>query len=271
MTEIIEQVPSAEQAIEYEVRLPLYEGPLDVLLRLIERRELEISTISLALVTDQFLAYVAALQEPDAKLLASFLSVAAKLLFIKSQALLPAPPAPVVSADEDEDVGAELVRRLQEYKAVQDLARQLRERESEGLRSYLRQVSLQSRPKFQPKTPSLGLEGVSLNQLLTLVHKRMQLALPLQNEPELIPHQITLAEKVLELGEKVLRVEPGGRLGLWPILLEARSRLEVIVTFTAVLDLMRRNIIETEQDEAFSEIWLLRWGEKPRSAADEAE
>src|SRR5215212_4635661 len=102
----------------YAVRLPDFEGPLDVLLRLIEKRELEISKVALAAVADQFLAYVNQLRQPEPQVLASFLVVAAKLLYIKSLALLPQPVvAPPATADE-EDVAAELVQRLEEYRAV---------------------------------------------------------------------------------------------------------------------------------------------------------
>ena len=182
----------------YAVRLPDFAGPLDVLLRLIEKRELEISKVALAAVADQFLEYVNQLRQPEPQVLASFLVVAAKLLYIKSLALLPqAVVAPPATADE-EDVAAELVQRLEEYRAVQAAALRLRERESAGLRSYEHPAPL-TRPVFTPATPDLGLEGVTLAQLVRLVHRRMQLALPLEAPPQLIPHEITLEEKVAEI------------------------------------------------------------------------
>src|SRR5689334_24048 len=101
----------------YAVRLPDFEGPFDVLLRLIEKRELDISKGELGAADDQLLEYVNQLRQPEPLVLASYLVVAAKLLYIKSQALLPQPVvAPPPTADE-EDVAAELVQRLEEYRA----------------------------------------------------------------------------------------------------------------------------------------------------------
>lgn len=238
---------------DYAVHLPDFEGPLDVLLRLIEKRELEISKVALAEVADQFLDYVNQLREPEPRLLASFLVVAAKLLYIKSQALLPQPRLALPpGAEEEEDVGAELVRRLEEYRAIQAAAGRLREREQQGWRSYTHPAPL-GKPVVAPATPSLGLEGVTLTQLVRLVHRRMQLALPLEPVPTVIPHEITLDEKVADLHAR-LAAAPNGTLAVWPLLEEARSRLEVVVTFMAVLELVRRHAILATQDTAFGEI-----------------
>jgi segregation and condensation protein A len=238
---------------DYAVRLPDFEGPLDVLLRLIEKRELEISKVALAEVADQFLDYVNQLQEPEPRLLASFLVVAAKLLYIKSQALLPQPRVALPpGAEDDEDVGAELVRRLEEYRAIQAAAGHLREREQQGLRSYLHPAPL-GKPAVPPAAPGLGLEGVTLAHLVRLVHRRMQLALPLEPPPAILPHEITLDEKVAELRAR-LAVAPDGTLAVWPLLEAAQSRLEVVVTFMAVLELARRHAILATQATAFGEI-----------------
>src|SRR5579859_4846154 len=127
------------QSSRYVVRLPVFEGPLDLLLHLIEKRQMEITTISLVAVTDQYLAY---LQQWNSELLplanmASFVSIAARLLFIKSQYLLPHAPK------EEENSGGEgavamaeeLQRHLVEYKLAKDIARVLRQREEAGLQT----------------------------------------------------------------------------------------------------------------------------------------
>lgn len=245
----------------YAVRLPDFEGPLDVLLRLIERQELEISKVSLALVADQFLDYVAALPAPEPRVLASFMVVAAKLLLIKSQALLPRPPPVAVPEDEEEDVGAELVRRLEEYRAFQQTARTLRERDATGQRSYVRPATLAGRRRAT-RPATLGLEGVTLNLLTRLVNRRLQLQLPLMEAPTVIPHEITLGEKVAELEDHLRAAGPGGAVAVWPLLLAAGSRAEIVITFMAVLELLRRRLATAEQDEAFGEI-LLRVGGPP--------
>jgi Segregation and condensation protein ScpA len=119
----------------YTVQLPVFEGPLDLLLHLIERAELDITRVALAQVTDQFLGYLAAMQERHMDEVVSFLVIAARLLQIKSEALLPRPPQREAG---EEDPGEELARQLRLYKAFKKSAEFLQQRESLGLRSYLR-------------------------------------------------------------------------------------------------------------------------------------
>src|SRR5215470_5754165 len=126
----------------YIVHLPVFEGPLDLLLHLIERRQMEITTISLVAVTDQFLEYVRDWpgEEPPLARLAEFITVGAKLLFIKSRSLLPQPTRAedVSEADEAMAEAEELRRHLLEYKLAKEIARLLREREAAGLMSFPR-------------------------------------------------------------------------------------------------------------------------------------
>ncbi len=243
----------------FAVRLPDFAGPLDVLLRLIERQELEISQVSLARVADGFLAYAAALREPEPGVLAGFMVIAAKLLLIKSQSLLPrpVPPAPA-PADEEEDVAAELVRRLEAYRAIQQTARELRSRDETGLHSYARPTAVAGRRKPVPRPPTLGLEGVTLERLTRLVNRRLQLHLPPAEPPAVIPHEITLAEKVAALEGHLAAAGPDGSVDLWPLLLAASSRAEVVILFMAVLELLRRGLAVAEQADEFGAIVLRR-------------
>src|SRR5215207_1012312 len=120
----------------YTLQLPDFAGPLDLLLRLIEKDELQITTISLAAVADQYLAYVRDLADPDPLTVAEFLAIAAQLLLIKSRALLPRPDPPV--AIPDEDSGEQLARQLKEYQRFKQAAAQLRAWENEGRRTWER-------------------------------------------------------------------------------------------------------------------------------------
>ena len=141
-----------------------------MLLRLIEKRELEISKVALAAVADQFLDYVNQLRQPEPRVLASFLVVAAKLLYIKSQALLPQPVV-VPPHGGRRRCGAELVRRLEEYRA--DAGGRAAACASGKARAY---AATPTRPRCPagrfPGPPALGLEGVTLAQLVRLVHRR---------------------------------------------------------------------------------------------------
>jgi segregation and condensation protein A len=121
----------------YTVQIEGFEGPLDLLLRLIEREELDITTLALARVADAYLAYVRAMPAPDPADLSAFLLIAARLLLIKSRALLPRqpPPAPPDSSIDDAE---QLVRQLREYQRYKQVAAVLRLWETEGRRSYAR-------------------------------------------------------------------------------------------------------------------------------------
>jgi len=121
----------------YQVRLPAFEGPLDLLLQLIEREKLDISSISLAQVADQFLAYVRELEHIDADTLVDFLVVASRLVWIKSHLLLPQPARPG-DDEREEDPAEALARQLREYKRFKAAASALRSIEEAGSHTYLR-------------------------------------------------------------------------------------------------------------------------------------
>ena len=121
----------------YQISLPVFSGPLDLLLHLIERQEFDITTISLVKVTEQYLAQIEQLKENRLENLIDFLVVAARLVQIKSRALLP--QAPLYPGDEEEEDPAEaLVRQLKAYKRFKQAAMWLQQREEAGLRTYLR-------------------------------------------------------------------------------------------------------------------------------------
>lgn len=243
----------------FQVRLEVFEGPLDLLLKLIERKQLEISRVSLAEVTDGFLAYLEAYPDMPPGPMASFVWVASKLLWIKSQALLPRSQV-LRSEDGEEDPGDELVRRLEAYRKVQEAARWLKSRDTQGLRSYERPVSLGIPRKEQSaEGVGTGLDRVTLAKLALMVQKRMQLgmqAMPVADAPK--AHAITVAEKVARLRARLRRVKSGERVPLGRDFAEATacSRTELVVLFLAVLEIIRRKLGQAEQDEAFGEIWL---------------
>ncbi|HEY0072414.1 MAG TPA: segregation/condensation protein A [Chloroflexia bacterium] len=249
----------------FQVHLEVFEGPLDLLLKLIERRQLDISKVALAEVTDAFLSYMSAHPDMPPAPMASFVWVASKLLWIKSQALLPRPPA-ARTEDDDEDPGDELVRRLEAYKRVQEAAKWLRGREVAGLRSYERPASLEpqpvaSRPRLSTEEMGNGLDGVTLVKLVKMVQKRMQLGMPVvPTGTATRGHVITVADKVAYLRKRLAPLKKGERLALGMEFAEAsmRSRTELVVLFLALLELIRRKMGVAEQDEAFGEIWLRR-------------
>ncbi len=231
---------------EYAVHLDSFEGPLDLLLRLIEKAELDITTISLAKVTDQYLAYIRQLDVIHPDLLADFLVVAAKLILIKSRALLPRPPKP---EEEEEDVGGDLVRQLEEYRRFKEASQHLREREAAGLRSYVRLAP----PPAQPKGLAPG--EVSLADLLAALEQALGSVPTVPVSTVVSPVRITIDDKIRAI-ETALTTSD--RVHFAGLLMRARSRVEVVVTFLAILELIKRGRVVAQQDEAFGEIYITR-------------
>src|SRR5215208_3871677 len=148
--------------LNYRVQTPLYEGPLDLLLNLIERAELDITAVSLASVTDQYLSYIHALEQVSADEISAFLVIAAKLLQIKSEALLPRPP---VREYGEEDLGRSLVDQLKLYKRFKEIGVLLSGRQDANLRTFLR---IAPPPKVEPK---LDLSNLTLEKLVAVAEE----------------------------------------------------------------------------------------------------
>jgi segregation and condensation protein A len=231
----------------YTVQLPVYAGPLDLLLQLIERDELDITRVSLAQVTDQFLAYLKVLESMNLGDIADFLVIAARLILIKSEALL---PRPVERQPGEEDPGDELARQLIAYKRYKEIAATLHRREEAGLRTYLR---LAPPPKLEA---TLDLSGVTTLDLLAAVQHALALA---PDKPELgtvvAPPKVTIRDQI-RLIARSLRTG-GGTAAFQAMLVQARSRMEIVVTFLAVLELIKRRKIEAKQEQPFGEIQLV--------------
>ena len=239
------------EQIDYTFQTGAFEGPLDLLLRLIERDELDVTTIALAQVADQYLAHVRAIPARDPAALSAFLVIAARLLLIKSRALLPRPAAPsVASAALDE--GEELVRQLREYQRFKQAAMLLRTWQEAGLRSYSRQAA----PVLPILTTSEQLD-VTLGDMLAAIQRRMQLVLPLA-----VPTVAVPTAKVITVPEMAARI--AARLATQPwidfedLLSAATTRVEIVVALWTVLEMLKRRAIVVEQQELFGRIAIGR-------------
>ena len=232
----------------YQVALPVFEGPLDLLLHLIEREELDITQVSLAQVTNQYLDYLARLSERDPDSLADFLVVAAKLLLIKSRVLLPQPPSLAVS--DDDDVGEDLVRQLLDYKRFKEAAGWLQDLEASGLSSYVR---LAGPPALEPE---VDLGDVTLDDLLLAVRQVLAIKPPAASVNDTVaPVVITIAEQI-DLIER--RTEAGRPVSFRRLLERATSRLEVIVTLLALLEMVKQLRVTMRQGQLFGDILIVR-------------
>ncbi len=231
----------------FQVKLPDFEGPLDLLLYLIEREELDITRVSLAKVTGAYLEYIHVLEQLQVDQVADFLVVAAKLLLIKSEALLPRPPS--TPSSEEEDVGDDLVRQLLLYKQYKESARQLGDREAAGLHTYIR---VAPPPKIDAK---LDLSNITVDMLIKAVRNVLEIEPPGPAVGTVVkPFTLTIRDQ-MNLIERILRYRPN--ISFKRMLRRARDRVEIIVTFLAVLELLRRHKVDVVQEQIFGDILIL--------------
>jgi segregation and condensation protein A len=229
----------------FELKLPIFEGPLDLLLHLIEKEELDITTVSLVQVTDQYLAHIHSREAINLDALADFVAIGAKLIYLKSRALLPRAPAEAEA--EEEEVGRELTEMLREYKKFRDVAFALRAIEDEGLRAYRRTA-----PPPDVPLPS-GLDKVTLDRLLKLFRDALN-RLPAEPATTIERDRVTVRQKAQEI-EEALRTE--GQVSFRRLVLACRSRLEIVVSFLAVLHLIKAGRVWGQQEELFGDISLV--------------
>ncbi len=231
----------------YQVKLEVFEGPLDLLLSLIRRQELEITAISLAAVTDQYLAYMEQLQEIDPGAVASFLEVAAQLVLIKSRSLLPR-PAGDRAEEAEEDPAEVLAQRLREYAQFKEAAQALRSREARGLRAYVRVAP----PPELPRRVDFG--DVSLEDLLAAVREALDARPSAPPVSEVVePVTVTIDERIRAIRQAL---SDGQSVTFRFLLHDCRSRIEIIVTFLGLLELMKAREVAVRQDALFGEITI---------------
>jgi segregation and condensation protein A len=234
-----------KQTSIYKVETPIYEGPLDLLLHLIESAQLDITTLALAHVTDQYLVHMRRLQELKADEVSAFIVIAAKLVQIKSEALLPRPPD---REPGEEDPGEALARQLRIYKQYRNIAEQLKQRTELGLHTYLR---LTPPPKIEG---TVDLSGINIHDLLAAAKMailRAQKKTLLNNV--VAPARITIREKITQISTILRRQK---RVTFWNLLGKKKSRIDIVVTFLALLELIKRHLVHAEQESIFGEIQL---------------
>lgn len=236
---------ATHQVSGYKVATTVYEGPLDLLLQLIERAELDITKLALAQVTDQYLAHMSSLADREPDEVSAFLVIATRLLQIKSEALLPRPPA---RQPEEEDPGEALARQLITYKRFKEIAEILKEREGDGLRTYLR---LAPPPKVEAR---IDLSEVTIADILQAARQAFLKADTRQELGTVVTApRVTIREKI----SIIVRAIRQGKTTTFRTLLGARrSRLDIVVTFLAMLELVKRHFVQARQETLFGDIAL---------------
>lgn len=237
--------PGEDSLVNYQLRLPEYDGPLDVLLRLIERNKLEITDVSLVTVTSQFLDYAASLIEAPEGVIASFAIVGTRLTLLKSRSLLPQP-----EAIPENDDPFDLARQLVEYRQARDASVALAQRSADDRRSYARIAQASVDIDLRRSAERLG--QYSPASLVGSLRRRLS-AVP--KPPLVVPRRklVSLREsvtRILELSRSTTRVR------FSTVVAPYVSRAEVATTFLAVLVLVKRRAIVAGQPEAFGDIDL---------------
>jgi segregation and condensation protein A len=218
---------------------------LDLLLALIEQEELDITKISLAGVTDQYLAHLELLQKTDPDDLTDFLVIAARLILIKSEMLLPKPP-PILLAEVEEDVGDELARQLRLYKQFKELALYLRALEDQGQRSFVRVApAIKVEPQLQPGEGNLKALVDAARRVLAIKPEDPDV------DQMVSPQVVTIGQQIVLIWQNLAEQD---QVTLQQLLGAAYSRLELIVTVLAILELIKRNIIWVEQPHHFGNL-----------------
>jgi segregation and condensation protein A len=243
---------SAQQDHVYQLSLPIFEGPLDLLLHLVEREELDITNIALVAVADQYMAYIHSTDQLNLDALADFIVIGARLLLLKSRALLPRPRPDDPEAEPEDDPSEDLARQLLEYKLFKEAAGKLRDIEVAGLHSYPR---IAPPPEMPPTT---GLDGVTLDLLQKMVLEALTREPPELPVAVIRPHRFTVREKVTLLREMLAA---DGRVSFRAVVTACASRMEIIVSFMAVLELIKSYVLDAVQDAAFEDIVLIPSGE----------
>ena len=227
----------------YKVSTPVYEGPLDLLLQLIEKSELDITKVAIAQVTDQYLQYLHHLDAYQPEEVSAFLVVATRLIQIKSEALL---PRPVIREEGEEDPGVALAHQLILYRAFRNAAEYLGIRESSGYTCYIRLVPP---PKIEA---NLDLGGLGLSDLVAAANDIFS---QIGDNPTIknvvVANHVTIRQKIMLIASLL---KQKGKISFSSFLSDINSRIETVVTFLAVLELIKQKIVQATQENLFGEI-----------------
>jgi segregation and condensation protein A len=230
--------------MEYHFKLEQFEGPLDLLLQLTEQEKLDITRVSLAQIADQYLEYITQAKDITLANLADFLSVAARLILIKSKALLPM----LQFTEEEEEEIKDLEHQLAEYKKFKEASREVAMLFDSNDEYFSRDGFLGVVSVFYPPV------NIVSEDLLKAFSKVLgEIPVPEKLEEDMIKEVLTLEDKIVHLQE-FLRVKI--ETSFSELVANAKDKVEVVVSFLAMLELVKQRIINVEQGELFSEIQL---------------
>lgn len=236
---------------EYKVKLEVFEGPLDLLLYLIKKDEVDIYDISLERITAQYLEFMDAFKVLDLEMAGEFVVMAANLIYLKSRALLPVSVQPPDEEAEEEDPRWDLIRQLVEYKKFKDAAAKLSQRELEQSNLFARMPE-----SAEAAAPERPLGDVSVFDLINAFNKILKrIATKSEDLKEIFEENYTVSDKI----DLIMKLTASGvPLKFTELFANAASRAEIVVTFLALLELVRLKQLKCTQPEVFGEIELSR-------------
>ena len=232
---------------DYKVKLEVFEGPLDLLLFLVKRDEIDIYDISIERITRQYLEYLQAFRELNIEVAGEFLVMAANLVYMKSRSLLPVDQQPPDEEAEEDDPRWELIRQLIEYKKFKEVAVDLHSREIEQQHRFARAANYSPELALAP----LRLGEVGIFQLINAFQNVIKRIEARQDLREIFDDQFTVSDKI----EVILRrIGSGGQLRFSELFEGIASRVEIVVTFLALLELIRLKQVRAMQTDPLGEI-----------------
>jgi len=252
---------------EYRVSLSQFEGPLDLLLHLIDKAEINIEDIFVSEITAQYLAYMDDLSGMDMDRASSFLTVAAQLLLIKSRSLLPRPP---VEDEEEEDPKEALIRQLREYKAFKQASEELYERFEEAKKSFTRLPEDVVLPPQKFELNNATIDNL-YQAFLDVLNREDETEEKVDKSQNVRPDTFTVRDRVVHLRTKLKE----GRVRFTDLFTDASTRMEKVVTFMALLEMLARGEVHITQGATFAPIYIrakeLREGDGEAVYMDEVE
>lgn len=246
--------------IPYEVKLDAFTGPLDLLLHLIRKHEIDIYDIPVSLITQQYIEYLQLMKELNLSFAGDFLVMAATLVQIKSRMLLPQEAEAISEEEEGEDPRSELVRRLVEYQQFKEVAGQLSDREK-----FWRDM-FQRESVHVPQVKEVLMDDVSMFDLLEALQE-VVVRTETQVVVDITPETLTVQDRINGIVER-LEVHPD--LTFTELFDDASTRLDVIVTFLALLELVRMKLVRIFQGDFFGPIRISR-AFLPEATVDDAQ
>ena len=243
--------------MELSFKLQTFEGPLDLLLHLIDKNKVNIYDIPIAMITDQYLEYVEAMQKEDLNLVSEFLVMAATLLDIKSRMLL---PKDETEEGEEEDPRAELVEKLLEYKLFKAMSLELKDRQMDAVKSFYKKADIPA--EVESYKPPVVLEEIIGDTTLTRLNSIFNDCLRRQEDKidpvrskfgKIEKEEVSIEDRLIAVREILTHNK---EVKFRDLLLDNDSKLSIIVTFLVILEMIKTGYVTVVQNNTFDDIYI---------------